>query len=225
MNEPIITRYPDMEQGTDEWLEARRDCMCTGSEFAAAMGLDHYKSRGMLLREKMGTLARAPVNEHMLWGTRMEPLVADAYEKVSGVKLETFGFVTCEMPWRTTTIKLGVSPDRVWANGEVLVEIKCSRRLRTVVEPRHLPQMLAQAVFMNVNRVHYVCYSPEDPTALHIAEISFDRKLWTKHALPALKDFAVMYTRKITPIVNSGKKRALREGFEKLVTVKEPQFT
>ena len=50
MDSAKVCFYPDVEQGSEEWLEMRKECVVTGSEFAAAMGLNPYCSRAKLVK-------------------------------------------------------------------------------------------------------------------------------------------------------------------------------
>lgn len=222
--------FPFVEQGTDEWLALRKSCVVTGSEFAAALGLCPYKSRAVLVKQKIGEEAADDVNWFMQWGTRWEPHVADAYATLcKGRRVGTFGFVTYTSKAGT---RFGCSPDRIVydENGaqQRLVEIKCSQIQRTTVELYHLPQLLAQSVFLDCNCVDYVAWSEEqvDPVdytlKLNIARVSFDRRLWTDYVLPELEYFASLVERKMPARINSKRKRELIEAFQKYTTVEGP---
>ena len=225
-----INRFPYLEQGTEEWLAARADCLCTGSEFAAALGLCPYTSRAQLIKRKIGLSAPVETNDYMRFGTEMEPHVAAAYDSAYGVNSATFGFVTYELGG----VKVGCSPDRVLLDTQGqpthLIEIKCSVRERFTVEPYHLPQLLAQTVMMGIPVVDYVCWTPsqvdeQGNMLLNVATVTFDERLWTNHVWPALRQFKSMVDRKITCRVNSAEKRELEQAFAKYTTISSRQCT
>ena len=199
----------------------RKECVVTGSEFAAAMGLNPYCSRAKLVKQKIGLLPRDEVNEYVQFGTDSEPYVAKAYDSAFACNSRTFGFVTYERDG----VKVGCSPDRV-ADGR-LIEIKCSYRERYSVEPYHLPQLLAQTVMMGVPVVDYVTWAPSQVDSrgcmtLNVARVSFDPSLWEKHVWPALVYFKSLVDRKLTTRVNTAEKKELSDAFTRLTSIENP---
>ncbi len=113
------------EQGSDEWLEARRGVI-TGSKFKAAR--DKLKSGAPskdclnyamdTARERVGGQAGSVfVSEAMRMGTEQEPLARQAYEARSGNLVEEAGFIT------TDDGKFGVSVDGL-VDDDGIIEIK-----------------------------------------------------------------------------------------------------
>lgn len=118
-------KHFDFEQGTPEWLEARRGCI-TGSRFSEAR--DRLKtgkpsSKALLYamnvaRERCG--GKAPdtfVNAAMRFGSEQESFARSAYESATGNFVEPVGF------FKTDDGLFGLSPDGLIDDDGVL-EIK-----------------------------------------------------------------------------------------------------
>lgn len=118
-------KHFDFEQGTPEWLEARRGCI-TGSRFSEAR--DRLKtgkpsSKALLYamnvaRERCG--GKAPetfVNTAMRFGSEQEAFARSAYESATGSLVEPVGF------FKTDDGLFGLSPDGLIDDDGVL-EIK-----------------------------------------------------------------------------------------------------
>lgn len=69
-----------------EWLEARKNGI-GGSDAATIMGCNPWSSPYALFLDKMGLAGEQADNERMLWGRKLEPLVADHYAEVTGRSL------------------------------------------------------------------------------------------------------------------------------------------
>lgn len=71
-----------------EWLEARRNGI-GGSDAAAILGLNPWKSPLALYNEKIGLLESDSLDdkEYVEWGTILEPVIAEKYQKVTGRRL------------------------------------------------------------------------------------------------------------------------------------------
>jgi exodeoxyribonuclease (lambda-induced) len=113
------------EQGSDEWLEARRGVI-TGSRFKdardkTAKGLMTARASLYAMdvaRERCGGIAQAAyVNAAMRMGTEQEPLARQAYEARTGNLVDEAGFIT------TDDCTFGVSVDGL-VDEDGMVEIK-----------------------------------------------------------------------------------------------------
>ena len=89
----------------------------TASEFGAALGLNPYKSRQALWREKTGKAEPFAGNEMTEWGNTYEPIAINAYEVETGELVTPAGFVLYE-DWA------GCTPDGYIGN-DGLIEVKC----------------------------------------------------------------------------------------------------
>ena len=111
----------ECEQGTDEWLEARRGKV-TASMFAAATAKGEGKTKHTymckLLAERLtGNLAENYTNSKLDWGKEKEPAAAAMYSFETGLKITRVGFVKYDD-------NIGCSPDRL-VNDEGMIQIKC----------------------------------------------------------------------------------------------------
>lgn len=117
-----ITQISNLPQRTEGWFKARRARM-TGSIIGAAVGHNYFCRPTELLSELLWRTFEG--NAATEYGTKMEPIAADIYERWSGNIVEYPGLVVCkEKPW------LGMSPDGVFVEKGIrgLLEIKCPFR-------------------------------------------------------------------------------------------------
>lgn len=123
--------YPDIEQGSEAWLELRRG-MLTASTIGQLITpqtirpASNDKSRALIAQlaaERItGKSDDVFVNSDMMRGTLHEPIACDRYAEVNGVEVTQVGFMVRD-DWG---FPLGASPDRlVGENGGL--EVKCPR--------------------------------------------------------------------------------------------------
>lgn len=120
MNYIEVCRASD--RGT--WLRERRTGI-GGSDAAAVLGLNPWRSPLAVYAEKIGAADDAEENEAMLWGTKLEPLVLDHFGSVTGriVRPAQTLLRSKTHPWILATLDgIQESEDR----GEGQVEIKCT---------------------------------------------------------------------------------------------------
>lgn len=136
--------WEDLEQGTDEWLAARR-----GIITASVVGqlitpqtirpASNDKSRALhaqLAAERItGQSDSVFVNDDMMRGTLHEPFARNRYAEVNKVSVDEVGFMVRD-EWG---IRLGASPDGL-VNSDGGVEIKCPRA------KTHIQTILSDAV-------------------------------------------------------------------------------
>jgi len=70
----------DAAVGSDGWHEARRTRI-NGSEIAAVMGISPFESPFSLWHRKAGSLADVATNDVMYWGTQLEPVIRDEWNR------------------------------------------------------------------------------------------------------------------------------------------------
>jgi len=81
---PVTTQAQDERRA---WLEARKQGI-GGSDAATIMGVNPWHSPYALYLEKAGLVDTSDDdNERMLWGRKLEPLIASHYAEVTGRKL------------------------------------------------------------------------------------------------------------------------------------------
>lgn len=84
MREPTIR---DISSNRENWLKHRAKTVGS-SEIAILLGLNKYKTPLELWAEKMGRKAPDPENDYMWFGTKLEPVVGELFERKTGKKLE-----------------------------------------------------------------------------------------------------------------------------------------
>jgi len=84
MTAQVFAKTLDMPRG--EWLEARRQGI-GGSDSAAIVGLDRYRSAFDVYAEKIGLKPEQPDNEAMRQGRDLEQYVAERFMEATGKKV------------------------------------------------------------------------------------------------------------------------------------------
>lgn len=94
----------------EKWLEMRKRGV-GGSDAAAAVGQSRWKCALRLYLEKIGHITPAIQNERMLWGKKLEDVIADHYKETHGryVRKINYMFISDKHPYM-----LG-DPDRIIA--------------------------------------------------------------------------------------------------------------
>jgi hypothetical protein len=201
-----ITTYAELEQGSDEWLEARRGLLTasnvgnliTPSTLKVA---DNETSRGLTM-----TLAAERITGHvdyvhptfdMQRGTDDEPFARQYYADAYG-PVEEIGFVTVEK----NGYRLGYSPDGL-VGDDGLIEIKSRRpdkQLATVLTGKppacNLAQMQAGMFITGRRWCDYVSFSAGLP--LWVYRVEADQR-WFAAIEAAAKEFEI----NVTNVVNN----------------------
>jgi len=151
----------DLEQGTEEWLEWRRD-KAMASETAAIMGVSPYQSAEKIRKLKRG-IDNTYVTSAMQYGTDEEPKAREAYEAAIG---EPFVPACFEFD------DFGASVDGIDMSGDTLLEIKCpvkgreSDRWRTVeddgIEQHDYIQVQHQMMVTGARETHFLVWDGEE---------------------------------------------------------------
>lgn len=94
----VLVATKDMDH--EEWLEWRRKGI-GGSDAAAILGLDRYRSAFDVYAEKVGLKSEEPDNEAMRQGRDLEDYVARRFEEVAGKKVRRRNqmFQHPDYPW------------------------------------------------------------------------------------------------------------------------------
>ncbi|MFI9237799.1 YqaJ viral recombinase family protein [Streptomyces sp. NPDC053079] len=117
------------DPGTPEWTAARSGLVVTATEAAVIVGLSPWRSPLSLWHDKAGTLPaeEAAPTAAMRWGTRLEPVIADAFAEAHPELHvhETGTWASRARDWQRAT------PDRIITPADggpaALLEIKTSR--------------------------------------------------------------------------------------------------
>ena len=141
----LIARECKGQQRTLAWFLFRGK-MLTASEMAAALGIDKYKSRKQLMKQKLRPVKiQSGDSIACAWGNKYEDEAVAKYERVTGRKVLPFSLI--QHPKYTW---LGASPDGVSVVENdptaepVGLEIKCpfSRELsKTGIPDMYFPQV------------------------------------------------------------------------------------
>jgi putative phage-type endonuclease len=120
-----VTVSLPLQQGSDEWLAARRD-LITSTDIPVILGLSPYKSEATLAREKLGIVEPTEQTLVMRVGLALEPVIQEEYERRTGVKLRRFHAMVRhpEIEWAAA------SPDWRRQGARYLVEGKYSTARR-----------------------------------------------------------------------------------------------
>jgi len=146
----------ELKQGGAEWHLARAG-MLTGSNFAAAIGLNPYQSRQKLYRMLIGEDPPFEGNEMTDWGVAHEDDAIYSYEAHTGVFVEKTGFWVYDDPsW------LGASPDGLVGDSG-LIECKCkfSQELWDHVPDHYMAQIQGQLAITGRDWCDFVSWTPE----------------------------------------------------------------
>lgn len=207
-----LRTFPDIEQGTDEWLELRRGIL-TASTIGQLITpslkpASNQASRSLtltLVAERLsGHIDPVFVSDDMLRGQMEEPLARDLYAEFTGVEVSELGFMT-EDKWGPT---LGYSPDGL-VGDEGLIEIKSRRQkkqLRTILDGQVPAENLAQIqcglLVSGRKWLDYVSYCGGMP--LFISRVYPDRE-WAR----AIVDAAVAFEEAVTTMTATFTNRTL----------------
>jgi putative phage-type endonuclease len=102
----------------EEWLATRKNSI-GGSEAAAAIGVSPWQTPLDLYLSKIGQAAPVEETPAMRWGTRLEPLIAEEYQSLTGR-----GFIAEQLFVRSPVVEfMSATLDRVRDDGRI-VELK-----------------------------------------------------------------------------------------------------
>ena len=112
-------RISTLRMSYEDWLEARRIGL-GGSDVAAILGLSKWGTPFSVWQDKTGISTPSRDNEAMYWGRKLEDLVAERFQEISGLKTRRQNaiFVHPEHPWMIANV------DRVIVGENKGLEIK-----------------------------------------------------------------------------------------------------
>ncbi len=145
-----------LEQGSKEWLEKRKLCI-TSTDAASIMGLNPYKSRKDVLKEKLGLGQEQEENEAMRLGRELEPKAREVYMLQENTIVIPEVCVHDEYYWAMASL------DGLAEGGQYIVEIKCGKSAFEQAQRREIPQyyrcQMQHALFVTDLKVcHYFCF-------------------------------------------------------------------
>lgn len=192
--------FPNVEQGTPEWLELRRGIV-TASYIGKLLTGGGTVSKSRTAENAMLTLAaerltgrieRIPTTRDMERGTWNEPFARDLYAAHFSVQVDEIGFMT-EDRWGFT---LGYSPDGA-VGDDGLIEIKSRRSWRQVatiidrdVPPENQAQIQCGLLVSGRSWCDYVSFSEGCP--LFVTRVYPDEH-WQTSILTATQRFEQLF--------------------------------
>jgi len=199
-----IEHYKSLKQGTEEWLQARKDFDLTASELGPALGLGRFHTRLQLYRaKKKGSPKKEGkgTQKAFEYGRVHEADAAQEFQKscASGFVLTETGI----WPLYYDSFSLGVSPDRLVIDpeneGAVVgtYEAKCpvSGKLMNPPHPEYLLQVHAQIQAVGVREGYLHEWTPERSSYYHVRR---DDLLW-EAVIKAAELFVIRHLREDVP--------------------------
>ncbi len=166
-----------MQQRSPEWF-AERAKRLTGSDWAAALGLNPYCSRQKLWRLKTG-LEQVTFNHHMERGVEYEADLVFEYEVATGHVVDEVGLVVHPAhDW------LAASPDGL-VGDRGLLEGKCPAVLKDELSAAHFVQCQAQLECADRDWCDYVQWVDGEIVTMRVARSTEFFAI----ALPLLREF------------------------------------
>ena len=183
-----VSRIMNVEQRSDEWLDARK-ARLTGSVFGSALGHNKHNTARQLLKELLWkSFEGNPATRH---GTENEPKVQKLYEqfveKHFKEKCSFYypGLIVCEKhPW------LAGSPDGLPLIGalRLLLEIKCPFYKKSYPHIPHYYYDQIQGI-MGILKLPYCDFVTWSKDVFQIRRFKFDPDYWNKVMFPGLEAF------------------------------------
>jgi len=195
--------YKSLKQGTEEWLQARKEFDLTASELGPALGLGRFHTRLQLYRAKKKV--SSPKKEGKGTQTAFEYgrlHEADAAQEFQQSCCASSGFVLTETgiwPLYYDSFSLGVSPDRLVIDPEnegavvATYEAKCpvSGKLMNPPHPEYLLQVHAQIQAVGVDEGYLHEWTPQRSSYYRVRR---DDVLW-EGVIKAASLFVVQHLR------------------------------
>lgn len=149
-------RILKLEQGSQEWLDARRKCVCA-SDIPIIMGLSPYMDRAKLLAIKRGEEEQPPMNANMAYGKIRENDLRDTAGIIFNESFKSRVILHDQHDY------LMASLDGVNLAEDKILEIKaCSRDvfdlcINGIVTPKYMPQIQFQLYCSGLERAIFFC--------------------------------------------------------------------
>ena len=83
----------DRSRMTKQQWEDLRQNYIGGSDAAAVIGISRFRSPLSVYLEKKSLVKKEPQNERMLWGVRIEPLLRDRFQELTGYEVRELKYV------------------------------------------------------------------------------------------------------------------------------------
>lgn len=191
-----VKTYPDLEQGSDEWLEARRGIVTAsvvGQLITPTLKVAaNDTSRGLtaqLVAERItGWIEPVFVSDDMWRGRMDEPLARNLYAETRGTAVTELGFMTLDLDGAV----LGYSPDGL-VRDDGLIEVKSRKpkiHLTHIFSPTlthgHMAQVQAGLLVSGREWCDFISWCGGMP--MHVTRVYPDPE-WADVIVRAVKEF------------------------------------
>lgn len=178
-----------MEQGSQEWLDARRNRIMA-SDVPVIMGVHKYTTLYQLWQDKLGLLHRKS-NACMDFGKMMEPRILAHFNQDRCLDLKPTVVFHDQHKW------IGASFDGLSDDGTIGIEIKCANAddhacaKEGRVPEHYYPQVQWQLLCKDLKKHYYLSYHNDDIVVLEVGgneeyqKSMFDKAslFWNDHVL------------------------------------------
>jgi putative phage-type endonuclease len=200
----------EVEQRSPAWFNQRKGRV-TGSNVAAILGDDPYRTAGDVLRGMVrdyhGVESEFPDNPAMAWGRSNEANAIGLFELSTGLDVQKCGFFPYE-DW------IGASPDGLIGDDTIL-EFKCPYGIRNKPDPvpfkrldqtHYYGQIQIEMLASGRNKAIFAQWTPNGDYVEHVKK---DQD-WVNENIPKLRDFYKYYLVQIeNPIHLEPKRREI----------------
>lgn len=168
-----------LEQGTQEWLDARFGKI-TGSRIGAILGLNPYSKREDVMREMVreyfGAEREFTGNDATDYGTEHEPVAIQDYELKTGNDVKSVGFIEDQ-----TYSWLGVSPDGlIGEDGGVEVKCPYSQKLFSIHDKPYYYAQVCLCLAVTCRKWwDFVVWTPDEMTIERVSQAEADAFMYT----------------------------------------------
>jgi len=186
-----------------QWLSERKRCVA-GTDIGAILGINPWKNQFAVWLEKISeTKIEHDENEAMRWGTRLEPIVAQAYTDFTGNALEKGQFIFKDIDG----LPIGGTPDYLSTSDiPTVIEIKTAGRATgwgdagtDQIPMQYLSQVQWYAGLLKMPMAHVaVLIGGND---FRVYNVAFDAELWA-NMIAAARKFWQHVTSKTPPTID-----------------------
>lgn len=147
-----------LEQGTPEWLKLRKTKI-TATDASTIMGVNPWKTKEQLYKEKLSDENNTFTNEAMERGIELEPIARELFEIKTGIEMTPQIFVK---DWAMASL------DGISFCGQYVLEIKCpgprdhAIAVAGNIPDHYYPQLQHQMYVTNVQLAYYFSFDGAD---------------------------------------------------------------
>ena len=180
-----VRNLDQIEQRTPEWYAAREN-MITASDIASVLGVNPYKSRQALLKNKVDPPEYVS-NFATIHGNKYEDEARFLFGKLYNLETWDVGlFRHNEYKW------IGGSPDGIASDGSLL-EIKCpvKREIKHEIPVYYYPQVQICMEVLDIPKCYFIQYKPEtlyNNGIIDVLEV-YRNKEWFAESYPVIETF------------------------------------